>query len=43
MVMRAVMRRVDGRVELPLQHTSNTYSRCGWVSRDPKGSVFVRM
>jgi putative transposase len=37
---RAVMRRVDGRVELPPQHTSDTCSRCGWVSRDPKGSVF---
>jgi hypothetical protein len=37
---RAVMRRADGRVELPPQHTSDTCSRCGWVSRDPKGGVF---
>jgi putative transposase len=37
---RSIMRRVDGSVELPPQHTSETCSRCGWVSRDPKGSVF---
>jgi len=31
---------VDGSVELPPQHTSDTCSRCGWANKDLNGSIF---
>jgi hypothetical protein len=34
------LRGVDGRVELPPQHTSETCSRCGWANKDLNGSTF---
>jgi putative transposase len=37
---RSIMRRVDGRVELPPQHTSDTCSRCGWANKDLNRSIF---
>jgi hypothetical protein len=37
---RSIMRRVDGRVELPPQHTSETCSRCGWANKDLNRSIF---
>jgi putative transposase len=37
---RSIMRRVDGSVELPPQHTSETCSRCGWANKDLNGGIF---
>jgi putative transposase len=37
---RSIMRRVDGSVELPPQHTSETCSRCGWASKDLNRGIF---
>ena len=37
---RSIMRRVDGSVELPPQHTSDTCSRCGWANKDLNGGIF---
>ena len=39
---RSIARRVEGAVEVPPQHTSETCSRCGWVNRDLRGSAAFR-
>jgi putative transposase len=37
---RSIMRRVDGSVELPPQHTSRICSRCGCINKDLNRSIF---
>jgi len=39
---RSIARRVEGAVEVPPQHTSDTCSRCGWVDKDLRGSAVFR-
>ena len=39
---RSIARMVEGAVEVPPQHTSDTCSRCGWVNRDLRGSAVFR-
>jgi len=39
---RSIARRVEGAVEVPPQHTSDTCSRCGWEDKDLRGSAVFR-
>jgi len=39
---RSIAKGVEGAVEVPPQHTSDTCSRCGWVDKDLRGSAVFR-
>ena len=39
---RSIAGRVEGAVEVPPRHTSDTRSRCGWANRDLRGSAVLR-
>jgi putative transposase len=39
---RSIAKGVEGAVEVPPQHTSDTCSRCGWENKDLRGSAVFR-